>query len=275
MELRNILVALDDTPASDAALGAAVAMQRSYRAHLTGFVAHAESLRQAMVDNAWLPQAIVSSLQQSGETALAAIEASFAKATAGLDPALIHLVAASESSDTSVAEASRFFDATLVGIPRAAPRQSRLHPDRIALLSGRPVIAFPPETDVTKVASRAIVAWDGSRAAARALSSATRLLDTKEEVAIVTIGDNPKALVEASGFDPVTALERQGVNASWINVPAGRGSVAETLLAQAERLGAGLIVMGAFEHSKFREDLLGGVTHDVMANTKIPVFLAH
>lgn len=275
MVLKNILVALDDTPSSDAALGASVAMQRSHGAHLTGYVAHAGSLRLSKAENTWLPQAIISTLRRSGEDALAAIEARFLAATKGLDPSLVHLVAAGEGSDTSVAEASRFFDATLVGISRTTSRQASLHPDRIALLSGRPVIAFPPETDVTKVASRAIVAWDGSRAAARALSSAMRLLDTKEEIAIVTIGNRPKAIIDQTGFDPLTALERQGLKARWTNIPNGPGGVAETLLAQAAEIGSRLIVMGAFEHSKFREDLFGGVTHDVMANTKIPVFLAH
>jgi Universal stress protein UspA and related nucleotide-binding proteins len=33
--------------------------------------------------------------------------------------------------------------------------------------------------------------------------------------------------------------------------------------------------MGAYEHSKFSEDILGGTTHDVLARTPLPVFMAH
>ena len=91
----------------------------------------------------------------------------------------------------------------------------------------------------------------------------------------MTVGHPPKARIETSGLDPQTSLERQGISANWINVPQGRGGIAQTILDEAENLGAELLVMGAFEHSKFREDLFGGVTHDVMAATKIPIFLAH
>ncbi len=275
MTLKNMLLALDGAPPSEAALKAAVAMQTAYDAHLTGFVAQAGILRQSMAENTWLPSAIASTLRRSTEQAAAAMQARFREATQDLNPERIHLVTATEGSDTSVAEASRFFDVTLVGIPETSSRNSSLHPDRIALLSGRPVIAFPTETDTSRVAERVMIAWDGSRAAARALSSAIRLLDTKDEITIVTIGEPPRAETVVPGLDPKTALERQGLTATWLHAARKHGEIAADLLAQADVLGADLIVMGAFEHSKFREDLLGGVTHDVMAHTKIPVFLAH
>ena len=53
------------------------------------------------------------------------------------------------------------------------------------------------------------------------------------------------------------------------------GSVANTILSEAKKDSARLIVMGAFEHSKFSHDLIGGVTTDVMAKTHVPVLMAH
>ncbi|MFV0490689.1 MAG: universal stress protein [Pseudorhodobacter sp.] len=272
MPLKNILVALDGAPQADVALRAGIAIQKTYGAHLTGFVPRIENMPPATSEYSWLPSAIVASLRQTQKDAAAKIEADFRKATGMLDQDRIHLV---RSDKTSVAEASRFFDVTLVGIPEHGSRKSSLHPDRIALLSGRPVIAFPEGVDSSRVSSRVMIAWDGSRAAARSLSSAFRLLDTKDEITIVTVGEPGTACQDGEGLDPKTSLERLGLKANWIDVPVAAGGIAATLLGQADKLGAELIVMGAFEHSKFREDLFGGVTHDVMARTRIPVFLAH
>ena len=100
-------------------------------------------------------------------------------------------------------------------------------------------------------------------------------MENKELVTIVTVGEPKNARMLETGLDPKTAITRQGVPAEWVHVPRRKGGIAETLLTETEERGAELLVMGAYEHSKFREDLFGGVTHDVMAETNVPVFLAH
>lgn len=272
MPLKNILVALDGAPQSEVALAAGISIQKAYGAHLTGFVPQLESMPQPTSEYSWIPDAIMATLRQSRDSATEKVATDFADATRQLDQTRVHLI---RNNKASVAEASRFFDVTLVGIPPKGSRRSSLHPDRIALLSGRPVIAFPEGVDTSRVASNVMIAWDGSRAAARALSSAFRLLEAKDNITIVTVGKPGRVRLDGDGLDPQSALERQGINATWIDVAPKPGGIAETLLSEADRLGAELMVMGAFEHSKFREDLFGGVTHDVMVMTRIPVFLAH
>lgn len=275
MPVGNIIVALEGTASSDTALAASIALQKAHGAHLTGYVALAE---RAMLDDGgqnWVPAAIRKSLRSAADGAIADIEARFSAATADLPGDKVHFIRGPRASDSGMAEASRFFDVTLVGLIDGGSRSAGLHPDRIALLSGRPVLAFPTGADTTKVADHAMLAWDGSRTAARALHASLRVLETKAKVTIVTVGDLKKAKVEADGLDPKTALQRQGLEADWITVSPSRDGIAQTLLDQARQLGAGLLVMGAFEHSKFREDIFGGVTHDVMQHTHIPIFLAH
>ena len=275
MPVGNMIVALEGTPASDTALAASIALQKAHGAHLTGYIALAE--RAVLEDGGqnWVPAAIRKSLRSAAEEAVARIEAQFRAATADLPEDKLHLIRGPRASDSGMAEASRFFDVTLVGLMGEGSPSTGLHPDRIALMSGRPVLAFPKGADTTRLADHAMLAWAGSRAAARALHASLRLLETGTRVTVVTVGEPKKTEVEADGLDPKTALERQGLTADWITVPQGRGGIARTLLHHASVLGAGLLVMGAFEHSKFREDIFGGVTHDVMAQTRVPVFLAH
>lgn len=274
LPLRNILVALDQDPASDTAMEAALAIHRVNDAHVTAIVSLNQPSGAAGTLFPWVPEAIRKTLEKAAFDAHEAVEKKFLAAAADLDPAKIHLIERVTATDTSVAQASRFFDVTLVGLP-ADMDSAQLHPDRIALLSGRPVLAVPQGINAARTATKAAVAWDGSRAASRALFSSMRMLSTKDSVVLITVGEPPKTRVDGFGLDPKTSLDRQGIPAEWVHIDPNGRSVAEVILHTAASHGAEVLIMGAFEHSKFREDLFGGVTRDVLANTRVPVFLAH
>lgn len=53
-------------------------------------------------------------------------------------------------------------------------------------------------------------------------------------------------------------------------------SVGDTLLVEAHDNHVGLLVMGAYSHSRLRELLLGGATQHILKNAAAtPVFMAH
>ncbi|MEM7670052.1 MAG: universal stress protein [Pseudomonadota bacterium] len=121
---------------------------------------------------------------------------------------------------------------------------------------------------------RALLAWDGRRAAARALSDAMALLESSVAVTVLTIGTGPAA-ERAEGRDVVSHLERHGVSVDWRNVANPPAGIAKCILDIADETAAGMLVMGAYEHSKFSEDLLGGVTNTVFRDAKVPILTAH
>ena len=51
--------------------------------------------------------------------------------------------------------------------------------------------------------------------------------------------------------------------------------VAGELAALAAELRADLVVMGCYDHSRIREQVLGGVTRSTLASLPIPVLMAH
>lgn len=177
-------------------------------------------------------------------------------------------------NDFSLAVTARGYDLTVMG--RRAAEVGREHfnarPDVVALKSGRPVILVPHDYDVERLSDRAVVAWDGSRAAARALSDAMHILETKVEVVVLTIGE---ALPTGPGDDVMALLARHGIPARAAVRKPGRAGVAQALLDGCREAGAGLLIMGAYEHSKFSEDLLGGVTRGIMESADLPVLLSH
>lgn len=106
---------------------------------------------------------------------------------------------------------------------------------------------------------------------ARALSDSLGLLEDKGRVTILTVGDAdlPRPVTELE-----THLARHGVQAVHKPIAAEPG-LARALIAYCKEYDPCFLVMGAFEHSKFREDFVGGVTSRVLRKTPIPVLISH
>ena len=80
--------------------------------------------------------------------------------------------------------------------------------------------------------------------------------------------DNPaKRLAEC--------LARRGITATVSQVQGRGRPVAETLQAHASEIGAGLIIMGGFAHSRMRDFVLGGTTAGILKDLRLPVLLSH
>ncbi|MDT0683559.1 universal stress protein [Roseicyclus sp. F158] len=276
MSVRNILVAFNATESSDAALGAALQMQEKYGAHLTGLYAHTGRIERLRHQD-WVPENMRHLLGNLASEDEGQVEAAFRKTVGARVPGeRLHWISQEGRSDTTVADYGRLFDITVVGRYDTvlANREIELHPDRIALRSGRPVLVVPRGWAPERIHEHAVVAWDGSRASARAVADAMQILETKTRVTVLRVAS--RNLTPAlPGIDVEMALARHGVPVDSVTADAGRQSVGEVILQQCMNLSAGLLVMGAFERSVFREELLGGTTRHVLQNAKLPILLAH
>jgi nucleotide-binding universal stress UspA family protein len=174
-----------------------------------------------------------------------------------------------------LANAARTRDICLISVgPRVEIDRSVA--EAVLFGSGRPVLVFPEDSEVGDAAAfeRVVVAWDGSRAASRALADALPLLKQATEVRILTVLDEKASATAGLGGDVVRHLTRHGVKAGIDEVRvAGRpvGAVLETYAAA----NADLLVMGGFGHSRAREFLLGGATRSILNQPRGPVFLSH
>lgn len=171
-----------------------------------------------------------------------------------------------------LAEVARLSDLAILSLDR--DRRGAAQPGRslvgdLAVSSRTPVLAVPPGYDGMGFGT-AMIAYDGGAEASFAIRSAVPLLSAFATVKIaeVEVGDFP--LTDAADY-----LARHGIGAMIEPVPKGGKTVEEKLLAAAQDFGADLLVMGAYGHSRWREALFGGVTHFVLAETKVPVLLAH
>lgn len=271
MPMMNLLVAFNGSEGSVAALRYAAALADRLGAHVTAILAHTT---HEVIDkrSRWIPKEARALLEAANSDILREIEDRFEteRAALGLTGAL-HLKEVTGRVDTVLSEAARHYDMLIVGNHADTDDEHvTLHPDRIALMSGRPVVVVPAGYDGGGALTHSALAWDGGRAAARALSDSLRLIEEAGRVSVLTVGPRTGWPIE----DLMTHLSRHGVEATLEEWPTSH-PVAATLLAWCRKNRPSLLVLGAYEHSKFREDLLGGVTSEVLAQIDIPVLLSH
>jgi len=140
--------------------------------------------------------------------------------------------------------------------------------------SGRPLLvlphAFAPNANGF---GTAVVAWDQTKSAARALSDAIPMLRRAASVRVVTITNDKPILNEPPPHEVVLHLEAHGIKAAYEAIDAkGRG--AAEVLDHSLRAGD-LLVMGGYGHSRLRETVFGGVTKHMLARLPVPVFMSH
>lgn len=273
MAIKNILVVFDGTEGAQSALRLGLKMAEKYGAHITGLLPHGDpssQLRALSVQHTSLREAIA----ETNARLIKEAKALFWDCAQGHKN--VHWLVHDGQADRAVVENARYFDVTL--IDQYDPAQNKtvfeVHPDKIALQSGRPIIIVPRGHD-RPLGEKAVIAWDGQRAAARALSDAMQILETKSLVTVLTVASARGDDTDLSCGRLHQHLSRHGVETEWVSLPIKGSSIARTIVNWCNQNAPDLLVMGAFEHSKFREDLLGGVTNSVLKNISTPILMAH
>lgn len=140
--------------------------------------------------------------------------------------------------------------------------------------AGRPLVLIP-EHDAPVQLMTVAVAWDGSRAAARAFHDAAPLLQMAESVVVLTAGRDKQ--IDQTGVQGLLdALERTAMHATRVEVANDpEQTIGDALQAAAIKHDAGLLVMGGYGHSRMREFILGGATRSILKRQRLPVLLSH
>jgi nucleotide-binding universal stress UspA family protein len=172
-----------------------------------------------------------------------------------------------------VAATARMFDLTILTIAPQS-RFARELAETIVFGSGRPCLLLPQKWVATPAMfERPLVAWDASRAAARALADALPMLQRASEVNLIIVAPEESQKAR-SAPDVERWLNDHGVRATCARVD-GSGDAAAAIADHALAVDADLIVMGAFGHSRLRDFILGGVTRSVLAEPQLPVLFSH
>ena len=150
-------------------------------------------------------------------------------------------------------------------------------PKDLVMQAGRPLLLVPEAANWLDLRS-VLVAWKDTPEARRAVADALPVLRKAKDVTVAEIveqgGSRSAALPRVR--DVVAWLSRHGVSASELVTEKDMDRDATVQLdGIAADVGAGIIVAGAYGHSRFRELILGGMTQHLITQTARCVLLSH
>lgn len=283
--IRKILVPVRGDGKGDNVLAHAAALARRSGAHVE--VAHCRPRPEDMVPfGVPIPSFMLSQFQdqasQLANEEEKKLQSEFAALCAEYDLEIVEMQAEDEGTANWVESPGRQVD-----IIKNRGRLSDLicvaKPDRDRNLgsntlkaalfnTGRPVMMCPPTENVPQtLGSRVAIGWNGSTEAVRAVVMMRRMIETADEVTILSSGSSPEGNRAADLKDYLTL---RGIASKLHRFDEGRNA-GTGLLGAAKDVGADVLIMGAYGDSHERETIFGGNTQTVVDSAEMPVVLVH
>jgi nucleotide-binding universal stress UspA family protein len=277
--IKDLLIALANSRGDDAALAAGVVLAEDHHAHLAALVCVPLTIPIAFEWSA-LPADLYARVHQAererGQRVAAHVRDTFAKSTATTEVRIVETLVMPRGSVAALH--GRHADLSIVGgVSEEAPGWADGIFLDLLFDSGRPVLVVPPQFIMKAPPRHAIVAWQPSREAARALHDSLPLLKRAESVEVLVIdpvvAENRHG--EEPGADIATHLARHGLRVSLVARPLMGEQAATVIVRHAMETGADLVVAGGYSHARVRETLLGGVTRSLLEICPVPLLLSH
>jgi nucleotide-binding universal stress UspA family protein len=167
-------------------------------------------------------------------------------------------------------------DLVIVGHPGPHGLPKGWSPERLLMASGVPVLIIPDGWKATTIGSKALVAWNGSRQARRAIADAMPFLSMAQCVTVLVVDadKNEHKHGEEPGADIALYLARHGARVDVEQATSQRSPVADVILSRAVDRGMDLIVIGAYSHPRWAEVVFGGVTRTLLTQMPVPVLVS-
>ncbi|PPQ36092.1 universal stress protein [Rhodopila globiformis] len=276
MTYATVMVNLEIGCSNTGVMNAAAALAERFGAGVVG-IAACHPMPIIYTDGYYVPQELIQQDRSQIDRDMQAAEAEFRDALQGrartvawrsavtMDPLAGYIANEARCADVVVTAASADTPSDLT---------RRVNPSDLLMQMGRPVLVVPAAVRVPKL-DRVLVAWKDAREPRRAVADALPLLRKAAHVTVAAIAAaDALNAAEAQVADVIAWLAGHGVGA----VPAisrPLGDDAAQLQSIAREQEAGVIVAGAYGHSRLREWALGGVTRHLLLHGQGCALLSH
>jgi nucleotide-binding universal stress UspA family protein len=281
MSYKDLLVVLDSDKASRGRMELAAALAERYAAHLVGLypLPIPEAPRHFGYYDPALLDPFFRELREKAREVCDKEREAFEHA-ASLRALSAEWRVAEAAAESDPALHARYVDLTILGQLDPDGGDSELvrpRPEHVTLASGRPILVVPYAGHFETVGRRVLIGWNATREATRAVNDAMPLLIEADVVTVLTIDarEGPDGHGELPGADISLHLARHGVKAAVERTVSAGIPAGDVLLSRAADLGADLLVIGAYGHSRMRELLLGGATRSILQSMTLPVLMSH
>ena len=174
--------------------------------------------------------------------------------------------------DAGLGSLARVYDIAVIGRPSgsgAGPRMTTL--ESALFESGQPVLVAPPTAPGT-LGENVLISWNCSTEQARATACSMPILRKAKTVTILTI--EGLTVPGPSGAQCRDWLSANGITAREMSMGNGGKKPGEVLINEAKKLGADLIVKGAYTQSRLRQMIFGGATSHLLSYSNLPMLMA-
>jgi nucleotide-binding universal stress UspA family protein len=178
----------------------------------------------------------------------------------------------------ALAHAGAAYDVIVLGVDREDFRAGADTVAQTVIEAAMPCLVFPESASAAPFRLGTVVlAWNGSLEAMRAIHDALPMLRDADDVVVLAgaTRDYPMTLPHPPVVDLHEYLAHHRIGAREVKLDAGEGQVGAALVDAATRLGASLLVMGAYGRSRLREWIFGGATRHLLRNSPVPLLLRH
>jgi nucleotide-binding universal stress UspA family protein len=146
---------------------------------------------------------------------------------------------------------------------------------RVLLESGRHLFVVAEQAPIKRHFDHVLVAWDGSRDAARAMAEALPYLHRSSEVPVLVVDAEGGQRDHAAGAEAISYLRHHSVAAELVHPARRDGDLAAILREEAARRGADLIVMGSVGRAPSAESFPESVASEMIRHPPVPLVVAH
>lgn len=176
-----------------------------------------------------------------------------------------------------VAGRARFADLVIMPQPYGAGKGAEYEAIcESALFDARVPLLVCPQEFAKIDARRIVIGWNESPEALAAIRAALPVLKAAELVSIAVIDPPVHSADRSDPGGPLSKmLARHGVTTQISVLSKSMPRISDVLMRHMSDIDAGLMVMGAYGHSRFREAILGGATRDMLQNIEKPVLFSH
>jgi len=170
-----------------------------------------------------------------------------------------------------VAREARLSDLVVFTVVKEDERAGVTEAVEAVLLEARRPVLLSCRAIAPGFQERIAIGWNASVESAQAVNAALPYLKRARRVEVLAVAQPDAACAQCDTL--IEYLMLHGVTAHAREIAADGRSVAQALLDEVG--GAGLLVLGGYGHSRWRELFTTGVTRQAIAQADLPLFLVH
>lgn len=275
MTIRNVLLhaSAENVVPDRGAAAWAIGIAARFDAHLTALVHQLDVVLPRSAHGGEIETDSAADNESAPATRAAQLEA--AAARADIRAEVITRRSFAYGIPEIAAERARLHDLVVSGVDQTGLLSERSVAEHLLFEAGRPLVVVPQDHATPFKCERIVIAWDWSRAAARALGDAMPLLRAASDVRILTFGDDKQFDTSLDEDVFIDSLRHRGVSGRFEVATRGGRPVGQALCEEALERDADLLVMGGYGHSRLRQFILGGATRATLDGPGLPTLLSH